>query len=422
MSLLSITSILITVSALFAYINYRTLKLPTTIGIMVISLLFSVFLVLLGRFGYAEGVTIAQDLVSQIDFNKALLNGMLGFLLFAGAMHVNLNDLLAKKWVIGSLASVGLFISTALVGVGTFVILQLLGIELSFAYCLLFGALISPTDPVAVMGILKTAGVSPSLETKITGESLFNDGVAIVVFLALFGIAVNGDPFHLPTVGMLFVQEALGGALFGFVCGWIVLQMLKRVDNYQVEVLLTLALVAGGSTAATALHLSAPIAIVVAGLMIGNHGRRDAMSDRTVQHLDTFWELIDEILNAVLFLIIGLEVLAMSSDLSIWFAGVILAVLVLLARLTAVSIPVSLLRLKKDFHPHVIKILTWGGLRGGISVALALSIPAGQERDIVVTITYVIVVLSIITQGLTINKLVKATKQVPEPTANDNAH
>ncbi len=365
---------------------------------------------------------MAQDLVSQIDFNKALLNGMLGFLLFAGAMHVNLNDLLAKKWVIGSLASVGLFISTALVGIGTFVILQLLGIELSFAYCLLFGALISPTDPVAVMGILKTAGVSPSLETKITGESLFNDGVAIVVFLALFGIAVNGDPFHLPTVGMLFVQEALGGALFGFVCGWVVLQMLKRVDNYQVEVLLTLALVAGGSTAATALHLSAPIAIVVAGLMIGNHGRRDAMSDRTVQHLDTFWELIDEILNAVLFLIIGLEVLAMSSDLSIWFAGVILAVLVLLARLTAVSIPVSLLRLKKDFHPHVIKILTWGGLRGGISVALALSIPAGQERDIVVTITYVIVVLSIITQGLTINKLVNATKQVPEPTANDNAH
>ncbi len=417
MSLLTITSILITVSALFAWINYRTIKLPTTIGIMVISLLFSVFLVLLGRLGFSEGVEIAQGLVAQIDFNAALLNGMLGFLLFAGAMHVNLYDLLDSKWVIGLLASLGLFISTILVGVGTYLVLKLFGINLSFAYCLLFGALISPTDPVAVMGILKTAGVSPALETKITGESLFNDGIAIVVFLALFGIAVNGDSFDPGTIGILFVQEAIGGALFGFVCGWIVMQMLKRVDNYQVEVLLTLALVAGGSTAAAGMHLSAPIAVVIAGLMIGNHGRRDAMSEKTVQHLDTFWELVDEILNAVLFLLIGLEVVAMSTDSTIWFAGLLLAFVVLGARLAAVSVPVNLLKLRRDFHPHVIKILTWGGLRGGISVALALAIPAGPERDVIVTITYVIVVLSILVQGLTINKLVKSTQEAAEPNA-----
>ncbi len=410
MSLLSITSILITVSALFAYINYRTLRLPTTIGIMVISLLFSMFLVLLGRFGFPEGVSIAQNLVSQIDFNETLLTGMLGFLLFAGAMHVNLHDLLDNKWVIGGLASLGLAISTIIVGVGTYLILRLVGIELSFAYCLLFGALISPTDPIAVMGILKTAGVSPALQTKITGESLFNDGVAIVVFLVLFGIAVNGDPVDFGNIGILFVQEAIGGAVFGFVCGWVVLKMLERVDNYQVEVLLTLALVAGGSTAAAGLHLSAPIAVVVAGLMIGNHGRRDAMSNTTVQHLDTFWELVDEILNAVLFLIIGLEVLAMSTDSKIWLIGLVIAVLVLLARLVAVSVPVTLLKLRRDFHPHVIKILTWGGLRGGISVALALAIPAGPERDVIVTITYVIVLISILLQGLTINKLVTMTK------------
>ncbi len=410
MSLLSITSILITVSALFAWLNYHTLKLPTTIGIMVISLLFSLFLVILGAMGYEDGVNMAEQLVAQIDFNKALLNGMLGFLLFAGAMHINLDDLKKSKWTIGLLASVGLFISTAIVGIGTFLILKLVGIELSFAYCLLFGALISPTDPVAVMGILKTAGASKELETKITGESLFNDGIAIVVFLALFGIAVNGEKVDFEYIGFLFLQEAVGGALFGFVCGYVVLKMLKHVENYKVEVLLTLALVAGGSTAATGLHLSAPIAVVVAGLMIGNHGRANAMSDVTVQHLDTFWELIDEILNAVLFLIIGLEVMILSSDARIWVVGVVLAVLVLLARLSAVTVPVKLMSLHRDFHPHVIKILTWGGLRGGISVALALAIPAGPERDIVVTITYVIVVLSILLQGLTIGKLVEATR------------
>ena len=417
MSLLSITSILITVSALFAYVNYRTLKLPNTIGIMVISLIFSLVLVLLGNAGYGDAERIASGIVAQIEFDNALLNGMLGFLLFAGAMHTDLDRLLARKWTIGLLASVGVMTCMFLVAGIAYYLFQLFGYQVPFIFCLLFGSLISPTDPIAVMGILKTAGASKSLEIKIAGESLFNDGVAIVVFLAIFGIAVNGEAFNATHVGILFVQEAFGGAFFGFICGWVVLRMLRRVDNYQVEILLTLALVSGGATAAAGLHLSAPIAVVVAGLMIGNHGKRDAMSETTVQHLDTFWELIDEILNAILFLIIGLEVMVIQLDAQLWAAGVAMAIAVLLSRMISVGIPITALRkLNTEFHPHAIKILTWGGLRGGISVALALSIPAGPERDVIVAVTYVIVVLSILVQGLTIGKLVKATAQTTSPT------
>ena len=410
MSLLTITSVLLTVAALFAYVNYRTLRLPTTIGIMVISLVFSLVLVAFGHFGHERGLEIAGGIVREIEFDETLLNGMLGFLLFAGAMHIDLHELLEKKWTIGLLASVGVVTSMFLVAGGAWAVFRLFGFEVPFIFCLLFGSLISPTDPIAVMGILKTAGASRSLEIKIAGESLFNDGVAIVVFLAIFGMAVNAEPFDAGHVAILFVQEAVGGALFGFVCGWVVLQMLKRVDSYQVEVLLTLALVSGGATAAAGLHLSAPIAVVVAGLMIGNHGRRDAMSNTTVQHLDTFWELVDEILNAVLFLIIGLEVMVLAFTVEVWLAGLVLALVVLLARAIAVGIPVSALRgIGREFHPHAIKILTWGGLRGGISVALALSIPPSTERDLIVAVTYVIVVLSILVQGLTIGRLVRAT-------------
>lgn len=412
MTLLSITSILISVSAVFSYINYRTLKLPTTIGIMAISLLFSLALVLLSHLGWSDGERIASDIVSQIDFDETLLNGMLGFLLFAGALHIDLHELLTRKWTIGLLASVGVITSTFLVAAGAFHVFHWFDFALPFIYCLLFGSLIAPTDPIAVMGILKTAGASRSLEIKIAGESLFNDGIAIVLFLAIYGIAVNGDEFDAAHIGLLFVEEALGGALFGIACGWVVLQMLKRVDSYQVEILLTLALVSGGTTAAASMHLSAPIAIVMAGLMIGNYGRQNAMSNTTVQHLDTFWELIDEILNAVLFLIIGLEVMVLKLDLTIWLTGLVMALMVLLARLVAVGIPVGILRrFGVDFHPHAVKLLTWGGLRGGISVALALSIPAGKERGVIVAVTYVIVVFSILVQGLSIGRLVKATAQ-----------
>lgn len=414
MSLLSITSLLITVSALFAYVNYKTLKLPTAIGIMVISLLFSLVLVLLGKFGLNTGVDIAKNIVGQIQFDEALLNGMLSFLLFAGAMHVDLKELMKSKWIIGLLASFGVVLSTFLVAGASYLVFMLVGVDMPFLYCLLFGSLIAPTDPVAVLGVLKTAGATKSLETKIAGESLFNDGVAIVVFLTIFGIAINGDPLSVQHIAVLFVQEAIGGAVFGFVCGWIVLQMLKGVDSYHIEILLTLALVAGGATGAAALHLSAPIAVVVAGLMIGNHGKKDAMSELTAQHLDTFWELVDEILNAVLFLIIGIEVVLIVFNGPIWIAGLALTVCALAARMFAVSIPVTLLKLRRDFHPHIIKILTWGGLRGGISVALALSIPPSEQRDVIVAITYIIVVISIVLQGLTIGQLIKVASQ-PAP-------
>jgi CPA1 family monovalent cation:H+ antiporter len=283
-----------------------------------------------------------------------------------------------------------------------------LGISLPLIHCLLFGALISPTDPIAVLGILKTAHAPKSLETKIAGESLFNDGVAVVVFLVLFGIAVSGHEISAAHIGLLFLEEAIGGVLFGLVIGGITFYMLKGIDNYSVEVLLTLALVMGGYTLATLIHVSGPIAIVVAGLMIGNHGRSFAMSEQTRGHLDTFWELVDEILNAVLFVLIGLELLLISFTGKHLFAALLIIPIVLLARLASVALPIGVLRLKRQFSPGVIKVLTWGGLRGGISVALALSLPAGPERNLILTVTYLVVVFSIIVQGLSIGQLVKS--------------
>lgn len=419
MDTLNIASLLLTVSALFAYINFRFIRLPTTIGIMVISLVFSVVLVLLSKFGYSEGVEYARGILSDIDFNHTLMHGMLSFLLFAGALHINLGRLIEHKWVIAVLASFGVVLNTCIVGVITWYLLPIMGFEVPFIYCLLFGSLIAPTDPVAVMGILKTAGASKSLETKIAGESLFNDGVAVVVFLGILEIAVSGAPASPSHFAILFVQEAIGGALFGLVTGFIVLRMLKSVDNYQVEVLLTLALVTGGYAAAGALHLSAPIAVVVAGLMMGSLGRTYAMSPLTQERIDMFWELLDEVLNAVLFLIIGLEVILLDFSPALIMTGVMLAVITVIARFVSIGLPVSLFRLRKSFDPHTVKILTWGGLRGGISVALALSMPAGAERDILVSLTYIIVVMSILIQGLTIQKLVAFAGGPTRPT-NDN--
>jgi len=332
---------------------------------------------------------------------------MLSFLLFAGALHINLNELTDKKWVVGILASVGVVTSTFIVGITSYYLLGVFGLEMPFIYCLLFGSLIAPTDPVAVLAILKTAGASKSLETKIAGESLFNDGIAVVVFLVVLGIAL-GDAHATPMgAAKLFFQETIGGAIFGFVTGYIVYKLLKSVDNYQVEVLLTLALVMGGYAAARAMHISGPIAIVVAGLLIGNHGRSFAMTDTTRENLDTFWELVDEVLNAVLFMLIGLEVIVLSIKGDYILAGLLMFFVVLVARFIAVGIPVSILKLRQSFHPHVVSILTWGGIRGGISVALALSLPQGQERDIIVAITYVIVIMSVTLQGLSIKSLVQ---------------
>lgn len=407
MKLFNILAILITLSAGFSYINHRFIRLPTTIGLMAIALLASLGLIALGPLGFGLKED-ARLLLNSIDFDETLLHGMLSFLLFAGALHVNLADLARQKYIIGILATLGVIGSTFIIGFASWWVLGWLGIELPFIYCLLFGALISPTDPIAVMGILKKAGVPESLETKITGESLFNDGVAVVVFLVILEIATGTQGVTATSVVALFFKEVVGGLIFGLLIGAIAYWMLKSVENYQVEVLITLALVTGGFALADVLHLSGPIAIVVAGLLIGNHGRMLAMSDEVRDHLDKFWELVDEILNAVLFLLIGLEVLILTFNRAYILAGIILIPLLLTVRFVCVGIPVVILKRFRTFSPHVIKILTWGGLRGGISVALALSLPAGENREAILAVTYAIVVFSIIVQGLTIGKLMKS--------------
>jgi len=419
MDLFQIIALLITLAALLSWLNDRLLGLPNAIGLMLLSLAGSLLLIGLGQVW--PGVErFAAGVLAQIDFNEALMHGMLGFLLFAGALHVDLGELSKQKWTIGSLASIGVLLSTALVGLGSWGLLHLLGIGIDPIWCFLFGALIAPTDPIAVLGILKHVGAPKSLETKITGESLFNDGIGVVVFLGIFEIATGEHGFDLAHLAGLFVTEALGGALFGLAIGYLAYLMLRSLDNYAVEILISLALVFGGYALAMAWHLSGPIAMVVAGLLIGNHGRRLAMSEQTREHLDHFWELIDEVLNAVLFVLIGLEVLVLSFQGSYLLAGLLAIPLTLLARFIAVGTPISVLKLRRDFTPHAIPILTWGGLRGGISVALALSIPATlnseplAERQLILTMTYVVVIFSIIVQGLSLGKLVeKAVKKMP---------
>ncbi|MCK5917993.1 MAG: sodium:proton antiporter [Cocleimonas sp.] len=406
-------AILISLAALFSYINYRYIKLPTTIGLLVIALLLSLSIIVLGKFGIPLE-DHAKHLLSQINFNETLMQGMLSALLFAGALHVHLEELNKQKWVVAILASVGVMASTFMIGFASYYIFAFIGLEIPLIYCLLFGSLISPTDPIAVMGILKTIGAPKSLETKIAGESLFNDGVAIVVFLVLLNIAGAGHggeqgEINVISIATLFAQEALGGALFGFIIGYITFRMLASIDNYQVEILLTLALVLGGYALASALHISGPIAVVVAGLLIGNKGRRFAMSERTRRHLDNFWELIDEILNAILFVLIGLEVLVLSFEIQYLWAGLIMIPMTLLARFISVGASVSIMKLRQSFSPHIVRILTWGGLRGGISIALVLTLPDNEYREALLVITYIVVIFSIIVQGLTIGKLIKKT-------------
>ncbi len=409
MDLVNLIAIILSLSAAFSYLNFRFIGLPTTIGVMLIALVCSLLLIILDVVGIVDVRTQAIGMLQHIDFNKALMDGMLSFLLFAGSLHVSTNDLADTKLTVGLLATVGVCLSTFLVGSITFVLLSVLGIQVGFLYCLLFGALISPTDPIAVMATLKQAGIARSLETKIAGESLFNDGVGVVVFVVLLGLVSNPEAASFGSVVFLFLQEAVGGIVFGLLLGMLGFYLLKSVDNYQVEILLTLALVLGGYTLAHTLHLSGPIAVVVAGLLIGNRGRQYAMSTNTREHLDNFWELLDEILNVILFVLIGLELLILDFQGPYLIAGLFAIPLVLCSRFIAVGTPITILRkfFSREFSPHVVKILAWGGLRGGISVALALSLPAGIERDIFLVITYVIVIFSIVVQGLTIGSVAK---------------
>ena len=408
MNLINTVTLLVCLSALFGYLNHRLLNFPIKIGLMVIALAMSLGLVLLNTLGIGLAAD-ARAFVQGIDFNLTLMQGMLSFLLFAGALHVDLDDLFQQKWIIAILASVGVILSTFIVGTAGYYAFQLVGLELPYIYCLLFGALISPTDPIAVVGIMKLARAPKSLETKMTGESLFNDGVGIVVFLVLLDVALSGE-VSAPAIATLFIGEAIGGTVIGLALGYPAYRMLQRTEQYQVEILITLALVMGGYRLASLLHASGPITVVVFGLLIGNHGRRFAMSDATREHLDSFWELIDELLNAILFVLIGLVVVDMTFRFD-YLQAILLAIpIVLFSRFVSVGLPIQLLSLFRTFSKRAILILTWGGLRGGISVALALSLPASPERDAIISITYGVVAFSIIVQGLTIRRVVETAR------------
>lgn len=406
--MLDIAAICLVVTALLSYVNYRFVRLPTTIGVMVIAMAFSLLLVALSAAGWDYGL-LAQEqaFLSTLNFSEVLMQGMLSFLLFAGALHVDLSALRKYRYTVAGLALVGTTLSTLVVGLGMWWVLPWMGMPLPLLHCLLFGALISPTDPIAVMGILKSAGAPKSLELVISGESLFNDGVGVVLFTLLLGVLASGG---LPTVAdgaALLAKEAGGGLLLGFVLGWVTVWLLKTIDQYQIEVMITLAAVVGGYALASHLHVSGPLAMVVTGLMVGNGGRARAMSDTTRRYVDMFWELIDEILNAVLFVLIGMEVLLISFSLPWLLAGASAIAVALLARWLTVGVPVRLGARWLDLPPGAGRVLVWGGLRGGISVALALSLPQGAERDLVLTLTYCVVVFSILAQGLSIGRVVR---------------
>ena len=406
MNLFGLLSVLVVLAAVFSYLNHQYLKLPATIGVMVIALVLSIVLVTMGSF--ASGVRMwGTEIVNRIDFNETVLHGMLAFLLFAGSLHLDLGELGKEKMSIGLLAVGSTLISTFLVGFGAYWGFGLAGMPVPLISCLLFGALISPTDPIAVLAIMQKVGAPKPLEIRIAGESLFNDGVGVVIFLTMLEIAGGEKTPSVLHVTWLLVWEAGGGAVLGLVTGYTTYRLLKRVDEYQVEILLTLALAMGGYALADALHVSAPITAVVAGLFIGNHGRTFAMSAKTREHVDTFWELVDGILNAVLFLLLGLELLVVPFDKRHLIAGLIALPVTLLARWLSVGVVVAPWRRILRCGRGTIRVLTWGALRGGISVALALSLPKGPDRDLLLNVTYVVVIFSIIVQGLTVAPLIR---------------
>jgi CPA1 family monovalent cation:H+ antiporter len=414
MNALQITALLIVFAGGFGAINYLFFKLPSAIGILVVAFLAS--LAVIGLEALFPFLNIAEAItafVAEIEFSQALLEGMLGLLLFAGALHVNIEDLRAEAWVIALMATLGVALSTLVIGVGFYWITAM-----PLLVALVFGALISPTDPVAVLGVLREADLPKTLETKIAGESLFNDGVGYVVFLLLVGLAFPVEGAHtdasIAGVATFFVKEALGGALLGAVLGWCVFQVMKRIDDYPLEILLSLGLAFGGYELAVALHVSGPIMAVVAGLFIGNTGVKYGMSEETRQHLNVFWTLIDEMLNAVLFLLIGVEIFAITFNWDTMTTGLAAIALALVGRLVAVAVPIAVLSPFRDYSKGVVPIMTWGGLKGGISVALALSLPASEWKAEILTATYLVVLFSIIVQGLTVASLARRVGREPE--------
>lgn len=402
-----VATALIVLSAIFGFINTRFIKLPTTIGLMLITILFTIAVLGLS---YFDDTLLQQEkeLISSIDFKTVLLDIMLSFLLFAGALHTNFQQLKIHRKPIIAFATLGTLISTFLSGTVIYYLLQVLGFEVAFIYCLLFGALISPTDPIAVLGIMKKVGAPKKLEIKIVGESLFNDGVGVVFFLTIYQIAKGGVEVSALDISKLFIIEVVGGLGLGLLLGWLTFKLLKAIDDYATEVILTLALVMGGSLLAQKLHVSAPLAMVAAGLLIGtDRVRTRSMSEMTELYLDKFWELVDVLLNAVLFVMIGMEILVLTFESSYITAGFIAIPLLLIARYLSLILPVKLYSKKLDFVPKTGLIVTWGGLRGGISIALALTLTQDMERELFLVITYIVVVFSILVQGLTVGKLIK---------------
>lgn len=410
MTTFDIIAILIGLTALFGWVNHKFIRLPMTIGMLVFALIAS--LLIAGGDAVVPGYDLTGELtrlLNQVDFKETLMKGMLGFLLFAGALHVNLRDMRERVYAISLMATAGVLLSTFLVGGAIYYVFQGLGIAVPFLVCLVFGALISPTDPVAVLGVLKIVKVPPSLQAKIAGESLFNDGVGVVVFAILVAIAfqTGGEPVTAATVASLFFKEAIGGAVLGLLAGGLVHLMMRRIDEYVVEIMLTLALVTVTYAVAGALHVSGLIAVVVAGLLIGNVGTEKSMSETTEEHLHNFWTVVDEILNAILFLLIGMEVIILRFDVAHLLAGLIAIPIVLLARFISVGSAIAILKPFRDFTRGAVPVLTWGGLRGGISVALVLTLPETESKSALLTVTYVVVIFSIVVQGLTIGPLIR---------------
>ena len=407
MQVYNLITVIIVLTAVFGYINAKFIKLPGAIGIMIISIITSLVIVGIGFFNPGLFKQTTQ-FISKIDFHTALMKVMLSFLLFAGAVHINFNRLKKESAAIITFSTIGVVMSMFIVAGLFFTAAKLFGLSINFIPCLLFGALISPTDPIAVLGILKQSKIPSTLEMKISGESLFNDGVAVVVFITIYEIiGVGIENISFVQIVWLFIKEAGGGILFGVILGYIGFWTLRSIDNYIVEVLISVAIVMGGYSLAAWLHISGPLAMVVAGIITGNKSREEGMSDTTRDYIDKFWEMMDEVLNAILFLLIGFEMLIVPFHFTLLWLGCVTIVIVLLARFISVAIPISILKYKKPFERNAIPILTWGGLRGGISVALALSLPASTFNEVFVSVTYIIVLFSIIVQGLTIGKFAK---------------
>ena len=416
-------SVLIVLAAIFSYINYRVLKLPSTIGIMVIAIIVSVVLVASGDNFLPKTTSHLTELVHSLDFTEVLMGAMLNFLLFAGGIHVNIKDLKEQFGPVVMFSTLGVIISTFAVGFGVYYLLPLVGVQMPLIYCIVFGALISPTDPVAVLSILKQANVSNALKTKVAGESLFNDGMAVVVFTVVLQIAVGKQiDLNVENIGLLLIREAGGGLLLGVLLGFSASRALRVVDDYIISVLITLAVVMGGYLIARELHISAPLAMVAAGLFMGNFSESFKMKSETQDYLIKFWELIDEIMNAVLFLFIGFELLLIKDLNEYLIAGGICIMIVLLARWIAVFVPTKFMAFKYRFSPQTVKVLVWGGIRGGVSIALALSIPVNEYSQIIISITYCVVVFSIIVQGLTIGKVANPKKIATEEKILEEIH